>query len=144
MFFLCILVIFILSYGVASQALLYPNSEPSWSLLNDIIYKPYWQMYGELFLEELEGTNVLSLFLYRIFLIVVQLPDGLSILLRLLFIVSFYTISTGDVEGCTYNTTAEPDLNRCPKENRLVILLFALYMILTNVLLLNLLIAMFR
>ena len=55
-----ILVIFIVAYGVASQALRYPNSEPSWSLLKDVVYKPYWQMYGELFLEELEGRTILT------------------------------------------------------------------------------------
>ena len=60
---------------------------------------------------------------------------------------SFFAIKslqTGDVPDCTFNVTAEPDLERCPEENALVIILFAVYMIMTNVLLLNLLIAMFR
>ena len=52
----------------------------------------------------------------------------------------------GDVGEC-YTDEAEllvdPDLDRCPEESWLAILLFAVYMILTNVLLLNLLIAMF-
>lgn len=62
MFFLCILIVFILAYGVASQALRFPNSEPDWILLKDVVYMPYWQMYGELFLEELEGQITLFLF----------------------------------------------------------------------------------
>ena len=56
-FFLAILVIMILAYGVATQALRYPNSYLSWGLLRNILYYSYWQMYGELFLEELEGTS---------------------------------------------------------------------------------------
>ena len=57
LFFIAILVVVILAYGVASQALRYPNSEPSWSLLLNIFYLPYWQMYGELFLEDVEGKS---------------------------------------------------------------------------------------
>ena len=56
-FFIAILLVVLLAYGVASQALLYPNSEATWYLLKDIVYKPYWQMYGELFLDELEGKT---------------------------------------------------------------------------------------
>ena len=57
MFFVAILVVFVLAYGVASQALRYPNSPLSFTLLKDVVYKPYWQMYGELFLDELEGKE---------------------------------------------------------------------------------------
>ena len=54
-FFIAILLTVILAYGVAVQALRFPNSTPSFSLLKDVLYKPYWHIYGELFLEELEG-----------------------------------------------------------------------------------------
>ena len=58
MFFFCILVVVMLAYGVISQALRFPNQPPSLVLLKEIVYKPYWQIYGELFLDEVEG-NVL-------------------------------------------------------------------------------------
>jgi hypothetical protein len=54
-FFLLIFLVFMLSYGVAKHALLHPNSEPNWLLLRNVIYEPYWNVYGELFLEELQG-----------------------------------------------------------------------------------------
>ncbi len=57
-FFLIILVVFIIAYGIASQAILYPNSDFNWSLVRDVFRKPYWQMYGELFLEEIEGRKL--------------------------------------------------------------------------------------
>uniref|UniRef100_A0A1I8FLK3 Exostosin domain-containing protein n=1 Tax=Macrostomum lignano TaxID=282301 RepID=A0A1I8FLK3_9PLAT len=43
-----LVVSFLLAYGVAAQALLYPNSPLSWKLIKDVVYLPYWQMYGEL------------------------------------------------------------------------------------------------
>ena len=59
--FLLLLVIFILGYGVASQALLNPHQQFSWAelpaLLSNIIFLPYWQMYGELSLESVQHTN---------------------------------------------------------------------------------------
>lgn len=100
LFFVAILIVFILAYGVASHALRFPNAPVSWRLLKDVVYLPYWQMYGELFLENVEGN----------------------------------------VDNC--NSTAGSS-NPCPRKSWLAIILFAVYMIITNVLLLNLLIAMF-
>ena len=57
MFFVCIFAVFLLAYGIAAQALRYPNTELTWSLFVDVIYMPYWQMYGELFLEDLHGRR---------------------------------------------------------------------------------------
>ena len=56
-FFTIILMVFIIAYGLASQAILYPNTPFSLTLMKEIVRKPYWQMYGELFLEEIEGEN---------------------------------------------------------------------------------------
>ena len=44
-----------MSFGVAYQANLYPNAPANWLVLKDVLYHPYWQMYGELFLENKEG-----------------------------------------------------------------------------------------
>jgi transient receptor potential cation channel subfamily M protein 2 len=56
MFFFLILSVFVLSFGVAYHANLFPESPPSWSILVNVLYFTYFQMYGELFLENLEGT----------------------------------------------------------------------------------------
>ena len=59
--FMMLLIIFILGYGVASQALLHPAAEFSLAdlptMLSNVIYLPYWQMYGELSLEEIQHEN---------------------------------------------------------------------------------------
>ena len=49
--FMCILSVFMVGYGIASQALLYPNQEFSFAAIKSILYMPYFQIYGELFLE---------------------------------------------------------------------------------------------
>ncbi|XP_070579637.1 transient receptor potential cation channel subfamily M member-like 2 isoform X2 [Ptychodera flava] len=104
-YFLIILVVFIAGFGVANEAILYPNMDPHVHLMVRSLYKPYWQLYGELFLEEIEGR----------------------------------------VE----NETCYEDprfMNLCPQveEYRWVApTLTAIYMLISNILLINLLIAMF-
>jgi len=53
-------VVFLLAYGVAAQALLYPNAEPSFDILYNVVYHPYLSMYQEFAIEELEGAQQCS------------------------------------------------------------------------------------
>jgi transient receptor potential cation channel subfamily M protein 2 len=55
--FMVLLVVFIVGYGVASQALIDPyrqfDSAQIWPFIaNNILFLPYWQMFGELSLDE--------------------------------------------------------------------------------------------
>ena len=60
---LCLLLVFVCSYGVFRQALFFANKEPYWGVINDLFYKPYWHVYGELFVEqEGEQTSLLTWF----------------------------------------------------------------------------------
>uniref|UniRef100_A0A673YZX2 non-specific serine/threonine protein kinase n=1 Tax=Salmo trutta TaxID=8032 RepID=A0A673YZX2_SALTR len=62
-----IMAVVLLSYGVPRKAILYPNEEPSWTLLKDVVFQPYWMMYGEVYAYEIDvcanntDTNVKSL-----------------------------------------------------------------------------------
>ncbi|XP_052275778.1 transient receptor potential cation channel subfamily M member 5-like [Dreissena polymorpha] len=97
--------VFFVSFSVMYQANLYPNSPPSASLLKKLVYKPYWQIFGELFLDEISGDEY------------------------------------GD---CTTNSTVWKSAggkDRCPENTRLVIYIGAIYIILTQIVLVNLLIA---
>lgn len=50
--FIFILVVVLVSYGVSQQVLLYPyRADFSWRTLRDILYYPYWNLYGEIMLE---------------------------------------------------------------------------------------------
>ena len=56
-----ILAVFIIAYGIALQAVLFPGpgkyEKSGWQLVRGILEWPYWQMYGELFLEEIQGKQ---------------------------------------------------------------------------------------
>ncbi|XP_076456247.1 transient receptor potential cation channel subfamily M member-like 2 isoform X2 [Babylonia areolata] len=107
MWFVVILMVFIGAYAIASEAILYPQTELSWKLLYHLPRKAYWQIYGELFLEEIEGSD----------------------------------------NSCTTDPALYSGYNvqRCPSDigKYLVPVLMGVYVLMTNVLLLNLLIAMF-
>ena len=55
LYFVVILVVFMLAYGVAKQAVLYPNTRDVKEAFVNIWNRPYWQMYGELFYEDIFG-----------------------------------------------------------------------------------------
>lgn len=62
--FLVVLAVFVISFGVAFQAILNPNQKPSWSTFADILYRPYWEMFGELFLDDDPGMGEIVLYIY--------------------------------------------------------------------------------
>ncbi|XP_071121139.1 transient receptor potential cation channel subfamily M member-like 2 isoform X2 [Mytilus edulis] len=111
--YLLILIIFILAAGIVYNANVYPSSTVTdasafeFSRLWTILKIPYWQVYGELFLDTLEGT---------------------------------------DDSGCSDNATIwnnDPSVERCPTGDWITPVIAAVYMMLTNWLLLNIVIAMF-
>ena len=54
-----IMMVFIISFGVAFQAFISPNAEPSLYLLGHVLWRPYWQMLGEIFVDEVhEGMGM--------------------------------------------------------------------------------------
>lgn len=51
-YFLLIMVVFLMAYGVAQQAILFPYEAGSWDLIPKVFFRPYFQVYGELFIED--------------------------------------------------------------------------------------------
>lgn len=41
-----------MAYGVAQQAILFPYESGSWNLIPKVFFRPYFQVYGELFIED--------------------------------------------------------------------------------------------
>lgn len=61
MFYIVIIMaIVLLSFGVARKAILSPKEPPSWSLARDIVFEPYWMMYGEVYASEIDGVCGIS------------------------------------------------------------------------------------
>ncbi|KAM8894204.1 transient receptor potential cation channel subfamily M member 7 [Spinachia spinachia] len=58
MFYIVVIMsIVLLSYGVPRKAILYPNEAPSWTLAKDVVFQPYWMMYGEVYAYEIDGKD---------------------------------------------------------------------------------------
>lgn len=51
MYFLFIVGVFLLAYGITQQAILYPNEPSSWSIVSRVFFRPYFQAHGELFMD---------------------------------------------------------------------------------------------
>ncbi|CAG2185726.1 TRPM3 [Mytilus edulis] len=123
--FILVLTIFLVAYGVVSQGLMFRQRQSDWRILTDVIYFPYWQFYGELFLDEIEeDENCIIQVVYNM------------------------TNSTGMADMDNYTdpiniTAGVPDETYCRKHHWLVPVFLAAYLMIGNVLLLNLLIAIF-
>ncbi|KAH3703880.1 hypothetical protein DPMN_078930 [Dreissena polymorpha] len=107
MYFLVIMAVFFFSYAISSYAILYPDSPFTWQTLRQVLRRPYWHLYGELFLEETE--------------------QGLA-------------DCTNDSLLWTNNIYP-----RCPSETGKIVvpIMMGIYLLVANIMLLNLLIAMF-
>ncbi|KAM4576523.1 transient receptor potential cation channel subfamily M member 6 isoform 2-T2 [Odontesthes bonariensis] len=58
MFFIVVMMaIVLLSYGVSRKAILSPDEEPSWSLARDIVFKPYWMIFGEVYADQIDSCD---------------------------------------------------------------------------------------
>uniref|UniRef100_A0A7M4FHL7 Transient receptor potential cation channel subfamily M member 7 n=1 Tax=Crocodylus porosus TaxID=8502 RepID=A0A7M4FHL7_CROPO len=55
-----IMALVLLSFGVPRKAILYPNEAPSWTLAKDIVFHPYWMIFGEVYAYEIDGKMLSS------------------------------------------------------------------------------------
>ncbi|XP_033120583.1 transient receptor potential cation channel subfamily M member 1-like isoform X2 [Anneissia japonica] len=95
-YFIVLLLLIMLSFGVVRQSITHQNMEPSWYMLRNIFHEPYWMIYGEVYAPEINPC--------------------------------------GDA----------PDPTRCVPGHWVVPSAMALYCIVANILLINLLIATFN
>uniref|UniRef100_A0A8C1VD94 Transient receptor potential cation channel, subfamily M, member 3 n=1 Tax=Cyprinus carpio TaxID=7962 RepID=A0A8C1VD94_CYPCA len=58
MYFVIIMLVVLMSFGVARQAILNPNEDPSWMLARNIFFMPYWMIYGEVFADQIDRKNI--------------------------------------------------------------------------------------
>ncbi|XP_066492354.1 transient receptor potential cation channel subfamily M member 7 [Tiliqua scincoides] len=49
-----IMALVLLSFGVPRKAILYPNEEASWVLARDVVFQPYWMIFGEVYAYEID------------------------------------------------------------------------------------------
>lgn len=47
----------LVAYGITTQTMMYGEREPYGLIFRDIFYYGYWQLYGQLFLDEMQGWS---------------------------------------------------------------------------------------
>ncbi len=53
-YFIVILLVVLMSFGVSRQGIRFPNEQPHWGLARDIFLKPYFMIYGEVYADEID------------------------------------------------------------------------------------------
>ncbi|KAK9681017.1 Ion transport protein [Popillia japonica] len=53
-YFVVLLLVVLMSFGVCRQAILFPNAEPSWRIVRDVFFEPYFMLYGEVFADSID------------------------------------------------------------------------------------------
>lgn len=53
-YFVVLLLVVLMSFGVCRQAILYPNREPDWMIARDVFFEPYFMLYGEVFADRID------------------------------------------------------------------------------------------
>ncbi|XP_075981587.1 transient receptor potential cation channel, subfamily M isoform X3 [Anticarsia gemmatalis] len=53
-YFVVLLLVVLMSFGVARQAILYPEQEASWYLIREVFFQPYFMLYGEVFAGDID------------------------------------------------------------------------------------------
>ncbi|XP_026112528.1 transient receptor potential cation channel subfamily M member 3-like isoform X4 [Carassius auratus] len=141
MYFVIIMLVVLMSFGVARQAILNPNEDPSWMLARNIFFMPYWMIYGEVFADQIDHVN--SRKLHH------KVKDKL-------WLVENYIRTQGPgrysgpshIAPCGQNITTEEGvivpLPPCKTGAWIVPAIMACYLLVANILLVNLLIAVFN
>lgn len=52
-YFVVLLLVVLMSFGVSRQSILNPNKEADWSLVRDVFFQPYFMLYGEVFADDI-------------------------------------------------------------------------------------------
>lgn len=139
-FFLFFLGVWLIAYGVANQALIYSYDSNPDRIFRRVFYRPYLHIFGQIPVEEIDCEHFLFLICYLY-----------NFREKYIFIMWFFfsLLPAGknwDLE-CTNNMTmidsgSEPC--RVEHSNWVVVVLLIIYLLVTNIVLINLLIAIFR
>ncbi|XP_048473026.1 transient receptor potential cation channel subfamily M member 1a isoform X2 [Rhincodon typus] len=66
LYFVVIMLVVLMSFGVSRQAILHPDEEPSWRLARNIFYMPYWMIYGEVFADQIDRKTRIYIYAMEI------------------------------------------------------------------------------
>ncbi|XP_063626908.1 transient receptor potential cation channel trpm isoform X3 [Cydia splendana] len=169
-YFVVLLLVVLMSFGVARQAILYPDKEASWYLIREVFFQPYFMLYGEVFAEQMAppcgGLNQpecrvghwVPPVVMSVYLLIA------NILLVNLLIAVFNNIFI-EVNGVSHQIFFQPyfmlygevfapeidppcglgvDMAKCVTGRWITPIVMTIYLLVANILLINLLIAVFN
>uniref|UniRef100_UPI0037E8BFB7 transient receptor potential cation channel subfamily M member 1-like n=1 Tax=Semicossyphus pulcher TaxID=241346 RepID=UPI0037E8BFB7 len=116
LYFVVIMLVVLMSFGVARQAILHPDEEPTWRLARNIFYMPYWMIYGEVFADSIDRKTRVHIYAMEI-----NPPCGDNL----------YDEDGKKLPPCIPGAWLTPAIMAC-------------YLLVANILLVNLLIAVFN
>ncbi|XP_066523255.1 transient receptor potential cation channel subfamily M member 1-like [Hoplias malabaricus] len=116
LYFVVIMLVVLMSFGVARQAILHPDEEPTWRLARNIFYMPYWMIYGEVFADSIDRKTRIDIYAMEI-----NPPCGENM----------YDEDGKKLPPCIPGAWLTPAIMAC-------------YLLVANILLVNLLIAVFN
>ncbi|XP_061077314.1 transient receptor potential cation channel subfamily M member 1-like [Conger conger] len=116
LYFVVIMLVVLMSFGVARQAILHPDEEPTWRLARNIFYMPYWMIYGEVFADSIDRKTRIHIYAMEI-----NPPCGDNL----------YDEDGKKLPPCIPGAWLTPAIMAC-------------YLLVANILLVNLLIAVFN
>ncbi|XP_032306711.1 transient receptor potential cation channel trpm isoform X9 [Drosophila ananassae] len=53
-YFVVLLAVVLMSFGVSRQAILFPDKQPTWGLIKEVTFQPYFMLYGEVFAGDID------------------------------------------------------------------------------------------
>ena len=59
LYFIVILLVVLMAFGVVRQSIMYPNEDPDWMLIRNVFLKPYFMIYGEVYAGEIDREFLL-------------------------------------------------------------------------------------
>ncbi|PZC87367.1 hypothetical protein B5X24_HaOG201603 [Helicoverpa armigera] len=169
-YFVVLLLVVLMSFGVARQAILYPDEEASWHLIREVFFQPYFMLYGEVFAEQmappcgLPGLEecrvghwvppvVMSVYLLIANILLVNLliavfnnifieVNGVShqVFFQPYFML-YGEVFAPDIDPKCGNNPGEP---KCVTGRWITPVVMTIYLLVANILLINLLIAVFN
>eukprot|EP00063_Salmo_salar_P006772 XP_013981607.1 PREDICTED: transient receptor potential cation channel subfamily M member 1-like [Salmo salar] len=116
LYFVIIMLVVLMSFGVSRQAILHPDEEPTWRLARNIFYMPYWMIYGEVFADSIDRKTQIYIYAMEI-----NPPCGENL----------YDEDGKKLPPCIPGAWLTPAIMAC-------------YLLVANILLVNLLIAVFN
>lgn len=121
LYFVVLLLVVLMSFGVSRQSILFPDEDPDWILIRRIFLQPYFMLYGEVY----KKLTIISYLFFRFIYILKNI---------------FQVYADQIYPECDESQGMEP----CKTGRWITPLVMAMYLLVANILLINLLIAVFN